>query len=142
MDVWRGEDHHAARGRHKVGAVARHDDEQDVHEDPQDEGRPEEDGGVVAGLAVGAAPAEALGVDGQVLGHRQDGVGQALDEGGEVLLLQLGGAVPGEALVEVDVHGGVVVDGHGLEGDVGVRQADVDAHLAHDLLVGEGAVGR
>ena len=43
-------------------------------------------------------------------------------------------------LVEVDVHGRVVVDGHGLEGDVGVGQADVDAQLAHDLVGGEGLV--
>ena len=43
--------------------------------------------------------------------------------------------------VEVNVHAVVVVDGHCVQGDVGVGQADVDAKVAHDLLVGESLVG-
>ena len=34
----------------------------------------------------------------------------------------------------------VVVDGHGVEGDVEVAESDVDADAAHDLIRGEGPV--
>ena len=34
----------------------------------------------------------------------------------------------------------IVVDLHGVEGDVDVAEADVDADAAHDLVGGEGAV--
>jgi hypothetical protein len=39
---------------------------------------PKEKGGVVAGLAVAAAPAEPLRVHGEVLAHRQDGERETL----------------------------------------------------------------
>ena len=46
-----------------------------------------------------------------------------------------------ELLVEVDVHGPVPVVGrHGLEGDVGADQADVDPHPTLNLFVGERTV--
>lgn len=43
--------------------------------------------------------------------------------------------------VKVYVHAVVVVDGHCVESDVGMSQSDVDAQVAHDLLIGEGLVG-
>ena len=43
----------------------------------------------------------------------------------------------GSPLIEVDVHGGVVVDGHGGEGDIGVGETDEHAEVAHDLVLGE-----
>ena len=56
--------------------------------------------------------------------------------------LELSGALKSELFVEVDVHGPVsVVDRHGLQGDVGANQPDVDSHFTVDLLVREGTVG-
>ena len=56
--------------------------------------------------------------------------------------LELSWALESKLLVEVYVHGPVgVVDGHGLQGDIGADQPDVDPHLPVDLLVGEGTVG-
>ena len=132
-----GEEHGEAGEGHGVPAVSGHHHHQHVHDQPEGEGGPEEDGSVVAGLAVRPAPTESLRIDGHVLDDGEDGEGQALDQRLAVLLLQLHGPLPGEALVEVDVHRVVVVDGHGVESDVGMAQADVDAHAAHDLLGGE-----
>lgn len=44
-------------------------------------------------------------------------------------------------LIEVNIHGGVVVDGHGFQGHIDVSQSNVDAHFAHEFLIGKGAVG-
>jgi len=56
-------------------------------------------------------------------------------------VLHLAGADPVEPLVIVDAAG-LVVDGQGLQGNVDTVEADVDPEVGHDLLLGEGAVGR
>ena len=64
-----------------------------IFQDPS----PQKDGGVVSRLPVVPPPAESLCVDREVLGHGEDGKGKALDEGGLVLVLELGGAVVAES---------------------------------------------
>ena len=55
--------------------------------------------------------------------------------------LELGRPFESELLVEVDVHRPVSVVGrHGLEGDVGADQANVDPQPTVNLFVGERAV--
>ncbi len=137
-----GEDHHGPGCRHHVGAVAGHDHQKEVHAQPHDEGGPQVDGGVVPGRAVVAPPAEPFRVYGEILRHGENGEGEALSQRPLVLLLELDWSVESEALVEVDVHADVaVVDGHGLQGDVGMGEADVDAKTPHDLVRREGLVG-
>lgn len=126
---------------HQVGSVARDDDKEKVGENPKSKGHPEEDGGVVSCLAVVPTPAKTLSVDGEVFANGEDWEGEALLQGGDVVLLHLGGAHPVEPLVVVNVAR-LVVDRHGLQGDVDSVEADVDAQGAHHLLPGECPVGR
>ncbi len=69
---------------------------------------PEHDVSVVAGLAIHASPAETLGVQREVLGHREDRIGQALLQSSVVLPLHLLRVRPVEAFVEVDLPAPVV----------------------------------
>lgn len=100
---------------------------------------PEDDAAVVAGVAIVAAPGEALIIEREVLGDREDGVGQPLDQRRAVVLAHVSGLDPVEAFVEVDVEGAVMMwdDPHG---DVGVVQPYGHAQGGVDLLAGEGAV--
>ena len=125
---------------HQVGSVPGNHNEEQVGEHPEGKGHPEEDGGVVARLPIVPSPAEALSVHGEVLANSEDGEGETLLQGGDVVLLHLGGAHPVEPLVVVDVTR-LVVDRHRLQRDVDGVEADVDSKGAHHLLSGERPVG-
>ena len=94
---------------------------------------PEENGGVVASLTIVTPPAESLGIHSEVLANSEDGEGESLEESRLVLLPDLGGAIPVEPLVVVNVAR-LIVDRKCFEGDVDRVEANVDSQSPHHFL--------
>lgn len=102
---------------------------------------PQEYAAIVAGGAVVTAPSEAFVVYGEVFCHRQDGVGEALDQRLTVPVAHVGWLHPGESLIEVDVEASVVL-GDNTHGDIGVVKANGYPQSGIDFMRREGSVGR
>lgn len=121
--------------RHQQSPIPRHHDDHQVHQHPSGESRPEHDGREVASSPVLSSPGEPLLAHAEVLGDDEDGEGESTHQGLAETVAHLVGGDPEELFVEVDVRGGVR-----LEGDVHVAEADEDAQVGGDLLLREGPV--
>lgn len=98
-----GAQHETPRQSHSVRPISWHNHEEEVHQEPCRKGSPEDDGGVVSGVSVVAAPGESFLPEGEVLGDSEDGERETSLKAGLVTFTHLTRPTPGEPLVEVNV---------------------------------------